>query len=169
MRSKATLAAVALACVTAATVLALAAGIARGDSGGNHFTFNFSGANTYPSGTMCDFNEQDTFTVDGQGIFVPHTGWNPVHLTVYVTHTNLDTGYFLTEVDHYQSLAVINSGQGMQAGLFWQLRDPSGKLVLVKAGELTFDTTGITGFTPNSGADQTTAQILCPALGGNPV
>jgi hypothetical protein len=168
MRGKATLAAIALACVAAAAVLALAAGTARADAGGNHFTFGYSGVDTYPAGTMCDFNEQDTFTVDGQGIFVPNTGWNPVHLTVYVTHTNLDTGYFLTEVDHYQSLGVINSGQGMAAGLFWHLRDPSGNLVLVRAGQLTFDTTGITGFTPNSGADQTTAQILCPALGGSP-
>jgi hypothetical protein len=168
MRSKATLAAVALACVAAAAVLALATGTARADMGGNHFTFAYSGVNTYPAGTMCDFNEQDMFTVDGQGIFVPDTGWNPVHLTVNVTHTNLDSGYFLTEVDHYQSLAVINSGTGRSAGLFWHLRDPSGNLVLVKAGELTFDDTGITGFTPNSAADQTASQILCPLLGGNP-
>ena len=165
MRSKATLAAIAVACVI---VLALAAGTARAGQGGNHFYFSFSGVDSWPTGTLCNFNEQDTFTVDGQGIFVEHSGWNPVNLTVYVTHTNLDTGYYLTEVDHYESLAVINSGTGMQAGLFWHLRDPSGKLVLVKAGELTFDTSGITGFTPNSGADQTTAQLLCPLLGGSP-
>src|SRR5262245_56426888 len=112
MRSKATLAAVALGCVAAATVLALAAGTARADTGGSHFTFGCSGVDTSPAGTSCDFSEQDTCTVDGQGIFNPNTGWNPVHLTVSVTHANLDTGYFLTEVDHYQSLAVINSGTG---------------------------------------------------------
>lgn len=161
MRSKATFAAVAVA------VLALGAGTARADSA-SHFTFGYSGVSDNAAGSLCDFNEQDTFTVDGQGVFVPSTGWNPVELTVHVTHTNLDTGYSLTEVDHYQSLAVINSGQGMQAGLFWHLRDPSGRVVLVKAGELTFGNTGVTGFTPNSGADQTTAQILCPALGGSP-
>jgi hypothetical protein len=168
MRSKATLSAIALACVTAAAVFALGAVPARADAGGNHFYFSYSGVDTFPAGTMCDFDEQDTFAVDGQGIFVPNTGWNPVHLTVYATHTNLDTGYSLTEVDRITALGVINSGQGSNAGLFWHLRDPSGNLVLVKAGELTFDDTGITGFTPNSGADQTTAQILCPLLGGNP-
>lgn len=156
------------AIIAAAAALAMTAGTAHADPAG-HFTFSYSGTDTHPAGTLCDFNEQDTFTVDGQGVFVPVSGWNPVNLTEYVTHTNLDTGYSLTEVDHFESLAVINSGQGMQAGLFWQLRDPSGRLVLVKAGELTFDTTGITGFTPNSGADQTAAQILCPALGGNSV
>jgi hypothetical protein len=38
----------------------------------------------------------------------------------------------------------------------------------VKAGEVKFDQTGVTSFTPNSGADQKYAQIICPALGGNP-
>lgn len=58
----------------------------------------------------------------------------------------------------------------INAGIFWHLRDPSGKLVLVKAGEATFDTsTGqLIKFTPNSAQDQTTAQVICPALGGNP-
>lgn len=167
MRSKATRAAVAVACATAVVVLALGAGTARADAGGNHFSFSYSYVQTSPAGTLCNFNEQDAVTVHLQGIFVPNSGWNPVNLTVYAAHTNLDTGYTLTEVDHFEAVGVINSGTGSNAGLFWHLRDPSGKLVLVKAGELTFDTSGITGFTPNSGVGQT-AQLLCPLLGGSP-
>jgi len=153
--------------VAAAVVLAMTAGTARADSA-SHFKFSFSGVDTNPAGTVCDFNEQDAFTVVLNGAFVPVSGLNPVEVTSYVTHTNLDTGYSLSEVDHFQSLAVINSGQGLTAGVYWHLRDPSGKLVLVQAGHVTFDQTGVTSFTPNSGADQTTAQILCPLLGGNP-
>jgi hypothetical protein len=161
---KATLA----ASVAAAVLLALAAGTAHADQA-SHFKFSFSGENLHPAGTLCDFTLDDTFTVDLNGAFVPVNGLNPVEVTEYLTHTNLDTGYSLSEVDHFQSLAVINSGQGLTAGIYWHLRDPSGKTVLVKAGEVTFDQTGVTSFTPNSGADQTYAQIICPALGGNPV
>ena len=152
--------------VAALVLLAMSAGTASADHAG-HFTFSFSDQHFFPAGTQCDFNFQDTFTVDGNGTFNPN-GTAPLNLTEYVTHTNLDTGYSLSEVDHFQSLAVINSGQGLTAGVYWHLRDPSGKLVLVQAGHVTFDQTGVTSFTPNSGADQTTAQILCPLLGGNP-
>jgi hypothetical protein len=155
------------ASVAVAVLLALTAGTARADQA-SHFKFTFSGENLYPAGTLCDFTLDDTFTVDLNGAFVPVSGLNPLEVTQYVTHTNLDTGYSLSEVDHFQSLAVINSGQGMTAGIYWHLRDPSGKTVLVKAGEVTFDQTGVTRFTPNSGADQTYAQIICPALGGSP-
>lgn len=150
----------------AAVLLALTAGTARADQA-SHFKLTFSGENLYPAGTLCDFTLDDTFTVDLNGAFVPVSGLNPVEVTEHVTHTNLDTGYSLSEVDHFQSLAVINSGQGLTAGIYFHLRDPSGKTVLVKAGEVTFDQTGVTSFTPNSGADQTYAQIICPALGGS--
>jgi len=42
--------------------------------------------------------------------------------------------------------------------------------VLVKARQAILDTaTGnVISFTPNSGFDQTYAQIICPALGGSP-
>jgi len=58
----------------------------------------------------------------------------------------------------------------MQVGIFWHLRDPSGHVVLVKARQAILDTaTGnVISFTPNSGFDQTYAQIICPALGGSP-
>ena len=159
--------AIVLVCVAAVVLLALAVGTARADPA-SHFKFSFSGVTTHPAGTFCDFNEQETFTVLLNGAFVPVSGLNPVEVTVHATHTNLDTGYSLTDTAHFQSLAVINSGQGLTAGIYYHLKDPSGKTVLVKAGNVTFDQTGLTSFTPNSGADQTAAQIICPALGGSP-
>ena len=153
--------------VAAAVLLALTAGTARADNA-QHFKFTFSGENVYPAGTLCDFTLDDTFTVGLNGAFVPVSGLNPVEVTQDVTHTNLDTGYSLSDVDNFQSLAVINSGQGLTAGIYWHLREPSGKTVLVKAGQVTFDQAGVTSFTPNSAADQTYAQVICPALGGSP-
>src|SRR5215470_17265237 len=140
--------------MAAAVVLAMTAGTARADQGGLHFKFNFSDQNTYLAGTQCDFNYQDTFTVVVNGVFVPTNSVNPVELTEYVTHTNLDTGYSLSEVDHI--LTFASSSTSMTAGIFWNLRDSGGKLVLVKAGEATFDlTTGeLISYTPNSAQDQ---------------
>ena len=51
-------------------------------------------------------------------------------------------------------------------GVFWHLRDASGKMVLVHAGQLRFDETGLIKFTPNLNPDF--AAVICPALGGNP-
>jgi hypothetical protein len=155
------------AAVAVAAMLALTAGTARADRA-VHLTFSFSGQFFSPTGTLCDFNEQDTFTVDGIENIAPN-GQDVVVLTIYVTHTNLDTTYSLTEVDHATFVMQLGKGTFVNAGIFWHLRDPSGKTVLVKAGEATFDaTTGqLLKFTPNSAFDQLGSDILCPALGGS--
>jgi hypothetical protein len=73
-------------------------------------------------------------------------------------------------VDRVASVTQVVRGTVVDAGIFFHLRDASGNNELVKAGQLTYDaTTGdFISFTPNSGWDQTAAQILCPLLGGSP-
>jgi hypothetical protein len=51
-------------------------------------------------------------------------------------------------------------------GLFWHLRDASGKIVVVQAGQLRFDENGFVSATPNINPDF--PAVICPALGGNP-
>lgn len=154
--------------VAATVLLALTAGMARADSA-VHGTFSFSGENVFPAGTECDFNFSDTFTVDGSSTNAP-SGASTTVLTEYVTHHNLDTGYSLTEVDHITIESAPGSSTIHQVGIFWHLRDASGNNVLVRAGNVTFDaSTGqLLSFTPNSAGDQTTAQVICPELGGTP-
>jgi hypothetical protein len=156
------------AAATAAALLAITAGTARADPA--HSTFSYSGQQLNPAGTACDFNEQETFTISGIVNSAPDGNLGSFVLTESYTHTNLDTGYSLSEVDHVTGVAQLIRGTVINVGIFFHLRDPSGKNVLVKAGELTFDinTGEFLSFTPNSGWDQTAAQILCPALGGNP-
>jgi hypothetical protein len=50
-----------------------------------------------------------------------------------VTHTNLDTGYALTEVDHVTVTFDNDAGTQKQVGIVRHLRDASGKIVLVQA------------------------------------
>ena len=65
---------------------------------------------------------------------------------------------------------VFNAGEDRekQVGLIWHLRDASGNLVVVGAGEALIDTsTGeLLKFTPNFKPDF--AAVICPALGGAP-
>jgi len=121
------------------------------------------------SGTQCNFTLDDTFTAEVV-FLAPPNGDTVTLVTSNVTHTNLATGYSLSEVDHINTVAKSLSSTVMQVGIFWHLRDPSGHVVLVKARQAILDTaTGnVISFTPNSGFDQTYAQIICPALGGSP-
>lgn len=156
------------AAAATAVLLAIAPGAAR--AGADHYSFSYTiGPQVFPAGTLCDFNFESTtvgFQIEtdiSNGLFVAHG-------TQHNTHTNLDTGYSLTEVDQVTSLFSFSSPTTVSTGIFWHLRDASGKNVLVKAGEATFDATTfqLISFTPNSGYDKTFAQIICPALGGSP-
>jgi hypothetical protein len=134
-----------------------------------HIKGSFSGEILSPAGTVCNFTLDDTFTVDVIFTAAPNGGVTQL-LTQHITHTNLDTGYSLTETDQVNQVAQPVSSTAIEVGIFWHLRDASGNNVLVLAGEATVDpaTGQLISFTPNSGFDQTYAQIICPALGGNP-
>jgi hypothetical protein len=161
--------AVTAAGVATVALLAMGAGTASAGAQATHIKSTFSGDVVSPAGTLCNFTEDDTFTVDVDFILAPN-GESPVLLTENITHTNLDTGYSLTETDQVNQIGNLVSSTSMEVGIFWHLRDASGQVVLVKAGEATIDTsTGqLISFTPNSGFDRTYAQIICTALGGSP-
>jgi hypothetical protein len=161
--------AVIIAALCAVSALAVPA-VGTADAGpAQHTSFSYSGENTYPAGTVCDFNYRDTFTVVFNSVAVP-AGASSTQGTFYVTHTNLDTGYSLSEVDHVTIVSAVGSPTLVDSGIYFHLRDASGRTVLVKAGEATIDeSTGqVLSFTPNSGMGQTEAQLICPALGGAP-
>ena len=65
---------------------------------------------------------------------------------------------------------MINDITGVRyrnVGLFWHLRDPSGKLVVVHAGTVWFDSVfNVVKITPDAGGNL--ASVVCPALGGKP-
>lgn len=158
----------ALAAVAAAALIAASGAAAQQVT---HGTDRFSDSVDVPAGGLCDFNYRQAFrAVDHFTVFGdPDNATRTIdHLTVYITHTNLDTGYTLTEVDHVTE--TFNAGHQTlkDVGLFWHLRTPDGKVVVVHAGQTVLDTS--TGefikLTPNSGPDL--AAIVCPALGGSP-
>jgi hypothetical protein len=127
-----------------------------------HFTESFEGSDLVPAGELCDFNYLQTFSVtDEVTIFGDRV---QVHESLTVSHTNLDTNYTLTETDTLNF--TFSEGSAKNVGVFWHLRDSDGKMVVVQAGQLLFDDTGLIKFTPNINPDF--AAVVCPALGGNP-
>jgi hypothetical protein len=88
------------------------------------------------------------------------------HFVTQATDTNLATGFTLTDTDH-NTLITAADGQMKFVGIFFHLRDASGKLVAVNAGQLVLSPTGdILKFTPKINPDD--AAVLCTALGGQP-
>jgi hypothetical protein len=128
---------------------------------------SFSDTFSAPAGELCDFNFSQSFTIVDTGVFFDDESF-VISETAHVTNTNVDTGYTLTEVVHYTLQLRASDARIKQAGLIVQLRDASGKLVVVQAGQLVFDTeTGeLIKVTPAVNPDF--AGVICPALGGQP-
>lgn len=126
------------------------------------FTDSFADSFVIPAGDLCDFDYFEAFTGTDQVTIFPDRA--QVHETLTVAHTNLDTNYTLTENDVINLTFAEDSEK--HVGVFWHLRDASGKMVLVQAGQLRFDETGLIKFTPNLNPDF--AAVVCTALGGNP-
>ncbi|HSC51965.1 MAG TPA: hypothetical protein VLD16_17015 [Gaiellaceae bacterium] len=126
----------------------------------------FSDSFSAPAGELCDFNFSQSFTIVDTGVFFDDSF--VLSETAYVTNTNVDSGYTLTEVVHYTLQLDASNGRIRQAGLLVHFRDASGKLVVVQAGQLVFDTeTGeLLKVTPAVNPDF--ASVICPALGGQP-
>src|SRR5436305_8087558 len=120
-------------------------------------TFDF----VFPAGTICDFDFHNVLTVVDNAIIFPD-GRMIEHLLTEATDTNLATGYTLTDIDH-GTLFTAADGQLRFAGLFFHLRDASGKLVAVNAGQLVISPTGeVLKFTPHINPDD--RAVLCTAL-----
>ena len=154
------------------SMLALSATAASAETS-THQKFSFSVDFTAPAGTFCDFTYHDSFTVEINEILFGDPN-NPTRIidqvTEDVTHLNVDTGYTLTEVDHFTNELDLTGlkQQARTVGIGWHLRDPSGKLVVVQAGQVLFDlnTGELLKATPNF--NPSSAAVICPALGGQP-
>ena len=61
-----------------------------------------------------------------------------------------------------------DAGPEVDAGVYWHLRDPDGKLVVIHAGRVVWDleTFEPSSWTPNQ--EPSFSGVICPALGGAP-
>jgi hypothetical protein len=136
-----------------------------------HVEETFSDSFTFNKGELCDFKYVQSFTVV-DNILIYGDPENPDKVitqeTQYVTHTNVSTGYTLSEEDHLVLTFTSADAQFKQLGMFWALRDAGGKLIVQQAGQLVFntDTGEIVKVTPH--LDPDFAAVICPALGGSP-
>lgn len=133
---------------------------------------------TFPATLDFAAGEACNFTYHGEGLYkqdIKQFFDDAGNLVFVINHTelrwvhmNVDTGYTLTEVDHYTVHLDLVTGEITSTGNDWHLRDVDGKIVLVGAGRYVQDliTGEILSETPNVGAD--TFQVICPALGGAP-
>ena len=146
-------------------VLAPAAGstAARAD-GPQHVksTFPFNPP-PLPAGAFCNFTYGEAATVSLNAIIFANSETD--HIAFTDTHTNLDTGFSLTETGDFT--VFTTAGQTKTVGIFWHLRNAEGQLVVVQAGQLVISAAGeILKVTPDINPDN--AAVICPALGGQP-
>jgi hypothetical protein len=126
------------------------------------FTEPFEGEFFAPAGELCDFDYFQSFSgTDDVTIIGDRV---QVHETLHVTHTNVNADYTLSERDLVSLFFREDSEKDV--GVFWHLRDASGKLVLVQAGQIRFDENGFVRATPHLNPDF--ADVICHTLGGNP-
>jgi len=158
------------AVLTAGTVLGvltpLAGSTAAWADGPQHVkstvTFDF----TIPAGQFCDFTLYGAETFSANAVIFPDKTID--YIDDQVVHTNLDTGFTLTETDHFVETVTAADGQIKDVGLFWHLRNTDGKLVVVQAGQLVISaaTGEVLKVTPAVNPDF--AAVICSALGGHP-
>jgi hypothetical protein len=135
-----------------------------------HEKSSFSASFDLAAGEFCDFAYHQEGTAYSNAL-IWLDGDDPRkvidHQTQYVTHTNVATGFTLTEVDHFTFSFNARTARFRTVGLFWHLRTAAGKVVAVHAGQWVIDAnTGETvKITPNFRAD--IAAVICPALGGH--
>lgn len=155
-----------LAVGTVLGVLAPATGsTAAWADGPQHVKSTFTFENPQPPGALCDFNYGEVATVSLDAIIFAD-GTETDHIAALVIHTNLDTGFSLTEVDNFTVFTAAD-GQTKTVGIVWHLRNPDGTLVVVQSGQLVISPAGeIVKVTP--AVNPSTAAVICPALGGQP-
>lgn len=153
-----------LAVGTMLGVLAPAAGsTAAWADGPQHVKSTFPFVNTQPAGTFCNFNYGEVATVSLNAIISADSETD--HIAFTDTHTNLDTGFSLTETGDFT--VFTTAGQTKTIGIVWHLRNADGQLVVHQAGQLVISAAGeILKVTPDVNPDN--AAVICPALGGQP-
>jgi hypothetical protein len=152
------------------TLAASVVGVARADAP-TQFQETFSETFVIPAGERCNFDYQISFTITFHDIVFGEDLENPErlisHSTVDVSHTNLDTGYTLTETDVGTFFLSAAKNEGKQVGIIWKLRTPEGKLVFVQVGQARFtpDEEEPIKITPHL-LPTDTGPIVCALLGG---
>src|SRR5215218_3526234 len=154
----------------AAPLVALSMACAAFAAGPNHFKDTFSDSFVSPAGERCDFDYRISFTVVINDIVFDDLD-DPSkvisHITAFVSHTNLGTGYTLTEVDRTIQTLEFEQGVGKTVGIIWKLRTPEGKLVFVQVGQVTYTLEGeVLKITPHL-LPENAAPIVCGLLGGH--
>jgi hypothetical protein len=135
-----------------------------------HDRYSFSDSFVSPAGDRCDFDYRISFTLTANDIVFGDPD-NPdrviSHTTAFVSHTNLETGYTLTEVDNGVQILDFEKGVGMSVGIIWKLRTPEGKLVFVQVGRATYTFEDeLLTITPHL-LPVDASPIVCGLLGGN--
>jgi len=145
-------------------MLTPAAGSTTAWAGGpQHVRSTFSFVNTQPAGAFCNFSYGEVATVTLDAIIFADSETD--HIAFTDTHTNLDTGFSLTETGDFT--VFTTAGHTKIVGIFWHLRNADGKLVVFQAGQLVISAAGeILKVTPDVNPDN--AAVICPALGGRP-
>jgi hypothetical protein len=154
------------AMLTAGTMLGVLAPVAGSTAawadGPQHVTSTATFDFTVPAGAVCDFAIRNVGTVSDDVVIFPDRMID--HTVIHVAHTNVATGFTLTETDHGTAFTAAD-GQVKGVGIEVHLRTPEGKIVVVLAGQVVVSATGeILKFTPNINLDL--AAFICPALGG---
>jgi hypothetical protein len=154
------------AVLTMGTVLGVLAPAAGGTAawadGPQHVTSTFSSHETVPAGQLCNFTYHNDFTITINAVIFANKEIDQD--VIQAAHTNVDTGFKLTETDYFSD--QFRAGQEKVIGIEWHLRTPDGKLVVVHAGQLVVSGGEVLKFTPNWNPDF--AAVICPALGGSP-
>jgi hypothetical protein len=153
-----------------ATVLGGTLVAAANAKGPAHFRDTFSDSFLIPAGERCDFDYRISFTLRFHEIVYGDLD-DPdriiSHETAFVSHTNLETGYTLTEVDRTIGHIDVQNGVGKLTGIIWKLRTPEGKLVFTQMGQIIFTFEGEELKRTPHMQPPDVAPIVCGLLGGN--
>jgi hypothetical protein len=137
-------------------------------------SFSFPISDVHPAGEICDFTLKGAGAITFHVLtFVNRDGdvvSDMTHVVAVFTHSNLDTGAYLTERLVENSKNDFVDGTGSTVGIQWHLKDPSGHGVLTVSGRLTYtlDPFEILRITPRVEAYLDFPEVICPALGGSP-
>jgi hypothetical protein len=101
-----------------------------------------TGTEIRAAGTECDFDYRLDYTTKWDFKVYGEPGAETrmlLHMVDVITHTNLGTGYALTENVVITEMFDTQTGVDKIVGIAWHLRDADGRLVTVHAGQLIID------------------------------
>jgi hypothetical protein len=135
-----------------------------------HFRDSFSDSFVIPAGELCDFDQRISFTLSFNDIVFGDLDDPELvisHVTAFVSHTNVETGYTLTEVDRTTERFDFRNGVGKVTGIIWKLRTPEGKLVFTQMGQIVFTFEGDELKRTPHMQPPDVSPIVCGLLGGH--